>query len=87
MVIEAELPYAYRYVAPIDDSWSHRKDTDLPLFWQVPKAGGTIIQNILSQCLDTVRASHIGRNNIGSVSANVFRLHLVLLIDYFIAYL
>jgi len=66
MVIEAVLPQAYRYVAPIDESWSHRRDKDLPLFWQVPKAGGTIIQNILSQCLDTVRASHIGRNNIGS---------------------
>jgi hypothetical protein len=34
--------------------------SDLPAFWQLPKAGGTVVQRILGQCLGLVEVSQEG---------------------------
>ena len=37
--------------------------SDLPLFWQVPKSGGTAVQRILGQCMGLVEVSQAGKGH------------------------
>ena len=42
------------------DIWSPISKQDVPLFWHIPKNGGTTVADILTHCLDLVSASNIG---------------------------
>ena len=42
------------------DIWSPISAEDVPLFWHIPKNGGTTVADILTHCLDLVSASNIG---------------------------
>jgi hypothetical protein len=44
------------------------KRTDLPVFWNVNKNGGTVVQKILGQCLGLVQVSKEGANHDEKVS-------------------
>jgi len=42
------------------DIWSPISPQEVPLFWHIPKNGGTTVADILTHCLDLVSASNIG---------------------------
>lgn len=45
-----------RYV----DSWEPLADSDVPVFWHIPKAGGSLLKNIMGACYRLVLASAAG---------------------------
>ena len=48
--------------------------TDMPLFWHVPKSGGTVVQRILGLCLGLVEASSQGATHDEPVSCSLEEL-------------
>jgi len=52
--------------------------TDLPVYWQITKSGGTVVQRILGQCLGLVEASKEGAGREEPVRIHVLTLSLVL---------
>ena len=52
------VPSNFREV--FGDLWEPLRPTDTPLFWHIPKNGGTTLADILTHCLDLVSASNIG---------------------------
>ena len=66
MNIELPLPIERNYA---DNTVSYAKGTrdDLPIYWQIPRSGGTLVRKIFGNCLHLVQASQLGaaaeRNN------------------------
>lgn len=48
-----------------------RKSTDTAFYWQVPKAGGTTMKYVLSNCLDLVHASRASKDHCDIRSGNL----------------
>jgi len=54
-----ELPIIYQ---GLSDLYTPRSESDMPLFWEIPRTGGGVLAEVMGYCLGLVQASHDGGN-------------------------
>jgi hypothetical protein len=63
--VNIELPSAYNsnlhHLANVNDANDPIRDTDIPLFWHIPRAGGSTLREIVTQCFGLTIASGLGK--------------------------
>ena len=62
----AENNFADLLRNPASLSSSSQRDGDVPVYWHIPKSGGTTVQDIIGHCLGLVQASDLARETVSS---------------------
>lgn len=53
-----------------------RDESDIPVFWHVPKAGGSTMKTIFGKCLKFTMANEVGkRNKVGNASVEIVHIN------------
>jgi hypothetical protein len=48
--IEIPDPFDFNLLSGYKDTWDEHEESDIPLFWHIPKSGGLIVKDILLSC-------------------------------------
>ena len=58
-----------------DNTVAYAKGTrdDMPIYWQIPRSGGTLVRKIFGNCLHLVQASQLGAERSGEVDLRTYQ--------------
>jgi hypothetical protein len=48
--LEVPDPFDFNLLSGYKDTWDEHEESDIPLFWHIPKSGGLIVKDILLSC-------------------------------------